>query len=79
MAVSTHYGSHQAIFRVVLTKCLDKCFCFGCPGFRQVHIVGSALKVMIYPMLLEGLDKMHGPSHEGASPAKLLCQVTTLS
>ena len=54
-------------------------FDVGCPGLRQVLKLGSALKNMIYPMLLEGLEKMHGPSHEGASPAKLLCQVATLN
>ena len=76
MAVSTHCGSHQAMFRVGMTKCLSICFCCWLPWTLAV---GSALKNMIYPMLHEGLDKMHGPSHEGASPAKLLCQVATLS
>ena len=52
-------------------------FVVSCPGLRQVHTVGSASKNMVSPMLREGLDKMHGASHEGASPAKLLCQVVT--
>ena len=79
MAVSTHYGSHQAIFRVGMTKCLGKCFCCWLPWTSTGPYIRVSIENMMYPMLREGLDKMHGPSHEGASPAKLLCQVATLN
>ena len=61
MAVSTHYGSHQAIFRMSVTNVLVNTFDVGCPGLWHVHKLESALKNMVYPMLHEGLEKMHGP------------------
>ncbi len=38
-------------------------FDVGCPGLRQVHKVGSAKKKCDIQVLLEGLERLHGPSH----------------